>query len=61
MQKEVEGCTFAPKTLKYHHGVKVNNHGTHGDKCKDLYSLKSKGWFKQRGHKTSDDYEFERS
>lgn len=46
MQKEVEGCTFAPKTLKYHHGVKVNNHGTHGDKCKDLYSLKSKGWFK---------------
>jgi hypothetical protein len=34
---------------------------THGDRCIDLYSTKSKGWFRKRNEKTQEDYEYERS
>jgi len=34
---------------------------THGDRNIDLYSLKKKGWFKEKGEKTTEDYEIERS
>ena len=57
--KEVSECTFTPVTLDYHGHTKTKV--THGDKCKDLYSTKQKGWFKERGTKTAEDYEFERS
>jgi len=47
-QREVEDCTFAPKTLNYK-GNKVKVMGvTHGDKCIDLYSMKPKGWFVEK-------------
>ena len=56
--REVEGCTFTPTTLNYRTS---KTQVTHGDRCMDLYSRKQKGWFKERGHKTQEDYEFERS
>ena len=57
--KEFAQCTFAPKTLNYsgNDGGKVS----HGDRCIDLYSTKNRGWFRERGEKTQEDYEFERS
>ena len=58
--REIEECTFSPQTLNYKgHSTKMAV--THGDRCKDLYSKKAVGWFKDKGHKTQEDYEFERS
>jgi hypothetical protein len=58
IEKEKEGCTFSPVTINY----KVSESKvTHGDRGKDLYSKKTKGWFKDRGSKTAEDYEYERS
>ena len=34
---------------------------THGDRCTDLYSLKKKGWFKERENKKTEDVEIEKS
>lgn len=56
-EKEVEGCTFAPKTLNYHSTVQRE---THGDKCLDLYASKPKGWAREKGLKTRDDYEYDK-
>ena len=58
-EKEVSECTFAPKTLDYK-GLSKKQQITAGDRNIDLYSLKKKGWFKDRGQKTSEDYELER-
>ena len=57
-EREFKDCTFSPQTINYKgHGAKV----THGDRGKDLYSKKPVGWFKDRGSKTQEDYEYERS
>ena len=58
-EKEVSECTFAPKTLDYK-GMSKKQQVTGGDRNVDLYSLKKKGWFKDRGQKTTEDYEIER-
>lgn len=57
--REVQDCTFAPKTLNYKGSTK--NGVTHGDRCMDLYAKKPKGWFREKGEKTHDDYEYEKS
>ena len=51
-EKEVSECTFAPKTLDYK-GLAKKQQVTAGDRNIDLYSLKKKGWFKDRGQKTT--------
>src|SRR4051812_2470022 len=57
-EREVEGCTFAPKTLDYQ---TQQQRETHGDKCIDLFQSRPKGWFKDKEYKSSDLYEFEKS
>lgn len=57
--KEVDGCTFAPKTIDYS-STSGQQRETHGDRCLDLYSSKPKGWFKDKETKTMADFEFEK-
>lgn len=62
-EREMKDCTFAPQTLDYKGTAQrpIINNVTHGDRCKDLYSTKHKGWFKEKSEKTMEDYEVERS
>jgi len=46
--------------LNYKGSAHKSNAATHGDRNLDLYSKKPKGWFKEKGQKTSEDYEIER-
>jgi hypothetical protein len=55
--KEVEGCTFTPQTLKYQGSAQQQ---TSGDRCLDLYMSKPNGWVKEKGLKTRDDHDYER-
>lgn len=56
--RELVECTFAPVTLE----SKTNQSKvTHGDRCIDLYSTKTKGWFAERKERTMEDFEFEKS
>jgi hypothetical protein len=62
--RDMKECTFLPETLnskKWNKKHPDEPQVTHGDRCIDLYSKKPKGWFAERGHKTAEDYEFERS
>lgn len=56
-EKEVEECTFKPKTLHYNSGAQPS----HGDKCLDLYSRVPKGVYKDKRMLTKEEYEFERA
>lgn len=56
--REVDGCTFKPKTLAYSGTGRTTSSG---DKCIDLYSRKQKGWFKEKAQKSAQEYEFERN
>lgn len=46
--------------MNYKGGAHKSGGVTHGDRNLDLYSKKHKGWFKERGQKTKEDYEVER-
>ena len=59
-ERQVDGCTFKPKTLDYNSGTKQPEESA-GNKNETLYATKPKGWFKDKEFKTTYDLEFEKS
>lgn len=60
IERELEDCTFSPQTLNYN-SLAQKSQLTHGDKCKDLYAKKIKGWFVEKIERTTEQYEYDRN
>ena len=58
-EKQIEGCSFRPKTLDYNIGSKQPEESA-GNKNETLYMSKQKGWFKDKEFKSTQDLEFEK-
>ena len=51
-EKQLEGCSFRPKTLDYDQGARTNQESA-GNKNETLYMSKPKGWFKDKEFKST--------